>query len=135
MIRTLTQLPFLRFGIRDRLARAVHNPDTAKPQAFEIDFFGKRYPGDFSIFIDWSVYYFGAYSIGELLMMRDQLADRAEPVVFDVGANIGHHSLFYSTIASHVHAFEPYGQVAKKLTEKIAVNGLENVTLHPFRTR
>ena len=66
------------------------------------------------------------------MMMRDQLRDCTSPVVFDVGANIGHHSLFYSTVAEVVHSFEPYGAVADRLQEKIDCNKIENVVLHRF---
>lgn len=131
-ILPFTRSRFVRFGVRDRVARLLHNPDTCAPRTFECSFFGYRYRGDFSTFIDWSVYYFGAYALGELLLMRDQLSGVDKPIVFDVGANIGHHSLYYASIAEKVHSFEPFPPVADLLLQKIEVNSLKNVVLHRF---
>ena len=64
---------FLRFGLRDRIARLVHNPDKAQNKNFEVNFFGKKYIGNFSVYIDWSTYYFGAYAIEELEFMAYSL--------------------------------------------------------------
>jgi len=64
--------------------------------------------------------------------MRDFLLEANTPTMVDVGANVGHHSLFASTVASHVHSFEPYPPVRKRLEEKIRINKLGNVTIHPF---
>jgi len=62
--------------------------------------------------------------------MRDFLKARKDPVVVDVGANVGHHTLFASTIAKHVHSFEPFLPVAEKLMEKLKINHIRNVTFH-----
>jgi len=121
---------WLRFGVRDRAIRWFHDPDTAVDETFEVPFYGCTYSGNFSTFIDWSVYYFGAYAKEELTCMSEFLSGLDDPVVVDVGANVGQHSLFASTIASHVHAFEPFPPVGEKLKEKIARNQLRNVTVH-----
>ena len=121
---------WLRFGLRDRIIRFFHNPDTCNSETFEVPFFGLRYSGNFDTFIDWSTYYYGAYSKYELICMRDILAPIKNPVVFDIGANIGHHSLFASSIASIVHSFEPYQPVVQKLKQKIEINSLLNLNLH-----
>ena len=128
----ITKRNWIRFGIRDRLVRLLDNPNSQPECSFVVPFFGREYSGQFNCFIDWSVYYYGAYALGELMMMRDQLKDCPKPVVFDIGANIGHHSLYYSTIADVVHSFEPYGEVADRLQEKIDRNKLNNVKLHRF---
>ena len=130
MIEHFTKLSWIRYGIRDRLIRALHNPDTARPRAFDVDFFGLRYSGNFNTYIDWAVYYFGAYELGELHLARDQLRNTSSPIIFDVGANIGHHSLFYSTLSGVVHAFEPFPPVADKLRDRIEQNAITNVKLH-----
>lgn len=131
LARILGRCHFLRFGVRDRIIRQIHPPDSAVPEAFEVPFYGRRYAGDLSVFIDWSVFYYGAYAAEELRLMRDFTSPLRSPVVVDAGANIGHHTLFAATIASHVHAFEPFPPVADKVREKIARNKLGNVTLHP----
>ena len=62
--------------------------------------------------------------------MHDAIKGDADPIVFYVGANVGHYSLFASTIAKHVHAFEPYPRVYAKIYEKIKLNALTNITVH-----
>lgn len=52
--------------------------------------------------------------------------------MMDVGANVGHHTLFASGFAARVHAFEPFEPVRAALVEKIEVNRLDNVEVHPF---
>lgn len=121
---------WLRFGLRDRIIRFFHNPDTCASEVFEVSFFGSIYQGDFNTFIDWSTYYYGAYSESELICMKEILFSVKESVVLDIGANIGHHSLYASSVASVVHAFEPYEPVFQKLKEKIIRNNLKNLYLH-----
>lgn len=50
-------------------------------------------------------------------------------VIFDVGANIGNHSLYWAIErrAKKIYAFEPVAQIFKMLTKNIAINNLENV--------
>ena len=85
---------------RDRILRAFEHPDHQQPHAFTVDFFGRSYTGNMTNFIDWSVYYYGAFHLHELKLLgavADALRARGGPVnIFDVGANIGHHSLFLS---------------------------------------
>jgi FkbM family methyltransferase len=120
----------LRFGLRDRIIRFFHDPDANNNGIFIENFFGFRYRGDFATFIDWNVYYFGAYSIQELLFSKDVLKRLNNPTVLDIGANVGHHTLFFSRFAKEVHAFEPNESVVKKLYEKIEVNQVKNITVH-----
>jgi len=123
---------WLRFGLRDRLIRQFHHPDKARSETFEQAFFGNIYPGNFQTYIDWSMYYYGAYEWEELQCMKDLIAPMKDAIVLDVGANIGHHSLFLSTLASRVHSFEPYPVVYSKIEEKINRNRISNITLHPL---
>lgn len=95
-------------------------------------FFGSVYRGNFDTFIDWSVYYYGAYAREELRLMADLLASMHEPVVMDIGANVGHHTLFAARKAKQVLAFEPFSEVAKKLRQKLRENSIANVTLFEF---
>jgi FkbM family methyltransferase len=129
-LRLLGHLNFIRFGVRDRILRYLHNPDTAASEFFEVDFYGHAYPGNFNNFIDWSVFYYGAYAREELSLIGNLLEPMEAPVVLDIGANVGHHSLFAATAASTVHSFEPFANVADKLKEKMARNRLANITLH-----
>ena len=59
--------------------------------------FGKTYSGNMTNFINWTVFYYGAFNFQELLILGE-LADafhaQGKTVnFFDVGANIGHHTL------------------------------------------
>ncbi|GAB4050278.1 FkbM family methyltransferase [Spirosoma litoris] len=130
LLRILGHQQWLRFGVRDRIIRAFHNPDTSPKELFNVPFYGKMYVGDFSTFLDWSVYYYGAYCGEELSVMKDLLRDVKDPIILDVGANIGHHSLFASTIAKEVHSFEPYPLVLEKIYQKIEINSIDNIIIH-----
>jgi FkbM family methyltransferase len=81
--------------------------------------------------LDWYVYFFGAYARRELFMLRDLLRIIGNRTVFDIGANVGHHSLFLSRYASCIHAFEPWATVRDRLLEKITLNSIANIVVHP----
>lgn len=129
ILRILGRLDWLRFGVRDRIIRFVHNPDICESEEFIVPFYGGTYAGNFDTFLDWSVYYYGAYAKEELRLFNDFLSTIENPIVVDVGANIGHHTLFAAMRSKKVLAFEPFGDVISKLKRKISDNGLTNVTL------
>jgi FkbM family methyltransferase len=54
------------------------------------------------------------------------------PVVLDIGANIGNHTLAFATCARHVYAFEPILAIYKLLSANVAANNLGNVTTCNF---
>jgi FkbM family methyltransferase len=119
---------------RDRLIRFLENPGLLRDYPFVEDFHGFRYPGNLKRFIDWSVYFYGAYSGHELTLLGDLAtgirAERDGPVVaWDIGANIGHHTLFLASVADRVVSFEPVPHIAALLSEKLALNGIETVAL------
>lgn len=129
LLRTLGHADWLRLGVRDRVIRFVHDPDTCEPEEFVVPFFGARYAGRFDTFLDWSVFYYGAYAREELRLLDDFLGKIDDPVLLDVGANVGHHTLFAAMRARSVVAFEPFLDVARELRRKVADNGLSNVQL------
>jgi tRNA G46 methylase TrmB len=132
VLRFLGHQKYLRFGIRDRIIRQFHNPDTSESEEFIVPFFGARYRGNFDTFIDWSVYYYGAYSLEELRLIEDFLEPVSDPIFLDVGANVGHHTLFAALKCRLVLSFEPFRNVARKIEQKIDDNNLTNVTLCRF---
>lgn len=132
MLRVLGHIEWLRFGVRDRIIRFSHNPDTCGAGDFVVPFFGATYSGNFNTFLDWSVYYYGAYAREELRLFEDFLRTISDPVVLDVGANVGHHSLFAATRSKTVLAFEPFPDVAIGLERKVAENQIPNVLLFKF---
>jgi FkbM family methyltransferase len=135
--------PFLRFvghqhwipGGRDRFIRLFAHPAEMPDRPFEVDFFGARYRGNLNNFIDWTVYFYGALAHNELFLLRDiaaHLRSRGkEAVGYDIGANLGHHTLYMSLYFDRVCAFEPFADVRRRIDEKIALNGRTNVTVLP----
>lgn len=107
-------------------------PDTP----FSKDFYGLRYEGNLNNSIECSIYYYDAFEKPLLFFLRDTLrclasdSDQAQLQFFDIGANIGQHSLFMSRYAGQVHSFEPYDGVSKKLEHHIRINQIENIELH-----
>lgn len=101
---------------------------------FETDFYGLRYHGDSANYIDAHVLYYGAFEKPMLNWMKDtaNALERDDLVFLDVGANMGHHTLFASLFAAQVHAFEPYSPVLEKLRQAVDRNSLANVTIHPI---
>lgn len=63
----------------------------------------------------------------ELLMDLDQYLDK-NSVIFDIGANIGNHVVYWGKITNvkRIHAFEPINSVFKTLEENIKINQLED---------
>lgn len=120
---------------RDRILRFFADPDHQEPQLFETDFFGLSYAGNMASFIDWTVFYYGGYSINELRLLAalaDALRAQGKPVNFyDVGANIGHHTLFMSRHADHIFAFEPFAAVRQEMQRKLDHAKVDNVTTFP----
>ncbi|HEX6102869.1 MAG TPA: FkbM family methyltransferase [Alphaproteobacteria bacterium] len=112
---------------RDRILRWLCPPEEAPPLSFTVPFFGAVYPGRLDNFIDWSVFHYGGYARHELLLLSDiaralrRLRGHA-PAFFDVGANVGNHSLCLAAQGSPVFAFEPYAPVRAQLLRKLQVN-------------
>lgn len=55
------------------------------------------------------------------------LRNMQQPVVLDVGANIGNHALNFALSAKHVYAFEPVPDIFSVLTKNIQQNNLSNI--------
>jgi FkbM family methyltransferase len=133
MLRTIGHLRWLRGT--DRILRAFSHPDRQQPQPFQVDFFGLSYSGNMANFIDWTVYYYGAFAANELRLLAAlaaALRAQGKPVNFyDVGANIGHHTLFMSAHADHVYSFEPFAVVRNEMERKLNHAGVRNTTVFP----
>lgn len=126
--RWLGRQRWIRFGIRDRVARAAENPDTTSSHHFQQFFFGGVYAGSTGNFIDWSARYFGAYAIEELDLIADIVGSTADfQAAIDIGANVGNHALRIGLMGGRVVAFEPNPQAMLLLQQKIRVNPNVNV--------
>jgi FkbM family methyltransferase len=120
---------------RDRILRLFSHPDRQAPCAFEVDFFGLCYSGNLTNFIDWTVFYYGAFTRNELLLLaciaRRFRAEGKTINFFDAGANIGHHSLFMSRHSDQVFAFEPFAVVRSEMTRKLEHANVVNTRIFP----
>ena len=117
-------------GVRYRVLYRLANPNLMPDQPFEVDFHGFRYSGSLGTYLDWWVYFFGGYEQAQLRLLAELAGDEL-PLFVDVGANVGHHSLYMARHSSLIHAFEPYAVVRTSLERKIRENRLENVVVHP----
>jgi FkbM family methyltransferase len=120
---------------RDRILRAFSHPDRQVSSPFETEFFGQPYSGNLASFIDWTVFYYGAFAVYELRLLAaiaDALRAQGKPVnFFDVGANIGHHTLFMSSHSDHIFSFEPFSVVRDQMVSKLDHANVDNVTIFP----
>lgn len=100
---------------------------------FKTDFFGMTYSGKAGNLVDAAIRCHGAHEKPFLFLMRDiaKLLNEKELTLFDVGANVGQHSMFMSTLGKEVHSFEPYPPVFERLKQNIENNSLKNVFLYP----
>lgn len=120
-------------SIYKRLCELGETPDAP----FTTDFFGLTYQGNLNNSIEMHLYYNGAFEKPLLFFLRDciqalKARSSAPAIFFDVGANIGQHSLFMSRYADQVHAFEPYAPVRDRLAFHVGLNKLANIQLHAF---
>ncbi|GJM14487.1 MAG: hypothetical protein DHS20C12_28900 [Pseudohongiella sp.] len=103
---------------------------------FSTDFYGLHYQGNLNNSVEFTLYYLGAFEKPLLFFLRDTMLSLKQSAAgsaqnfFDVGANIGQHSLFMSLHADQVHSFEPYSAVSKKLEQHIELNDIGNISLH-----
>lgn len=133
LLRFIGRMRWLRG--RDRVLRAFSHPDNRTSFPFVVPFYGQSYSGDLANFIDWNVFYYGAFAPHELELLgtvADALRRMGKPVnFFDVGANIGHHTLFMSGHADHVYSFEPFAVVRDEMARKLKYANAHNVSIFP----
>lgn len=70
---------------------------------------------------------FGLYEREILEFTLSLLKKIPNPIILDVGANIGNHSLAFSLIANKVYAFEPTSIIFNMLENNITLNNITNV--------
>jgi FkbM family methyltransferase len=94
---------------------------------------GYVYNGNFNTYIDWHVYYFGVYERGFLNFLKEvAIRNGADTVFCDIGANVGHHTLFMAPYCKRLLAYEPNPDSYQKVLEKINDNQLKNIEAFPF---
>ena len=124
--QTIAQQRWLSKRIRRLIIRAISS-GFLLDYNFQTSFFGYIYEGNTRNLIDRKVLFSGCHECDVLAFVKDVLGGQENPVFVDIGANIGHHTLFASRYASRVYAFEPYASVREKLSDKLERNGIENV--------
>ena len=134
--RVITQMDWIPKGFRFRLANNLFPPKPHNTYHFQVPFSNFTYNGDISNYIDWSVYFFGAYEKEDLMLcvklLKGLNQKQKEIYLYDVGANIGHHALYLSSYAHKVFAFEPYPVVREKMLAKIRSNHISNIEVVPY---
>ncbi len=103
-----------------------------RPTDFKVDFYGVTYLGRSGNNLDDITLAYGAQEKPMLFFLRDvsQALNKPNLVFYDIGANVGQHTLFMSQIAKEVHSFEPYPPVLERLKANISYNHLANVQIH-----
>jgi FkbM family methyltransferase len=125
IFRLIGTQTWIRWGLRYRLFCQLKPVD----RKFIVPFFGSVYSGNLNNFIDRAVYFYGAHEREPLLFMGSKLT--SDSVVLDIGANVGHHSLYFSQRAKVVHAFEPNPAFKHAFDRHMQENNVTNVFLHP----
>ena len=74
----------------------------------------------------------GLYEKENLELLLALLKKISSPVVLDIGANIGNHTLAFATVANRVLAFEPLPEAYALLASNVRDNHLDNVITFPF---
>jgi FkbM family methyltransferase len=120
----------------DWMLRQIWHPDSGRRFSYEVDFFGMRYRGDMAQLIDWNVFAYRSYGYCELSLLdalATEIRRKKDSLCFcDIGANVGHHTLFMSQRADRIVAFEPFAGVRELIEQKIALNHLTNVKVVPY---
>ena len=118
------------FKGKDKLIRLLYSPDRNlhSGEKFITDYFGKKYEGITSNFIDWGVYFKGGLEKSLVNYIKTEI--KHFQYFFDIGSNTGSISLpFVHEKNLQIISFEPLEYNYKKLREK---NGelIENKSLN-----
>ena len=144
LLRRLVFARWIPSGLRRRLARraVVWTEDRREgdPFTFTSRLAGLEYRGTLRSHLDAAVYFHGAFEKPLACFLRDaaqglrsgpRFREGGVPLHFwDVGANVGQHSLVVSRHVDAVEAFEPFDEVADLLEGHVTRNRLGNVRLH-----
>jgi len=134
------QQPWISLDYKKSIYKKICKTSQAPDAPFEKDFYGLRYQGNLNNNIEFNIYYYDAFEKPLLYFLRDTMTQlnqaqtltepQTQSIFFDVGANIGQHSLFMSNFAKQVHSFEPFDAVSSKLLHHIQLNSIQNIELH-----
>ena len=101
---------------------------------FVADIDGVKYEGNVGNFVDYHIFYFGAYEKPNLFLLRDLMRTvyAGQGTFIDIGANTGQHSMMISRYSKEVHAFEPWEPVLKRFRRMVQNNGFKNISIHAY---
>lgn len=125
----------LPYRFRKSLIKRLY-PQMLKDYAFRADFFGLTYEGNAGNYIERMIYLCGGYERFMLHFLSDysMKIKKSNPegkiIFWDIGANVGNHSLFMSQYADAVYAFEPFEPVRRKFEHNLNLNGIQNIQIN-----
>lgn len=126
----------ISYSVGRIVRRSILGPRKLKWYAAQVDPFVHRSRFGFTFelqpnqFVDRYILVDGLYEDRFLEFIGKKLARDA--VVLDIGANIGNHAVYLAQRCSVVHAFEPNPVALERLRKHVALNGVQNVVIHPF---
>ena len=94
-----------------------------KRQPIQASRAGLKWELDLAEGLDFSIYLFGAVEPRTINLYKKLV--KSDDVIFDIGANIGAHSIFLASLVGergHVHSFEPTSFAINKLNKNLALN-------------
>lgn len=129
-VRLLTQWHFIPQTPRERLCRLLFRPGDTAHFDFIIPLNGILYEGNLGTYQDWRVFFLGSFERETINLLTHVLKAQPDAVLLDIGANRG---LFTAVLARHcgrVMAFEPFPPLFRLMKRLVALNNIENVTMH-----
>lgn len=81
-------------------------------------------------YVDKCIYAFGGYEKEILEEVVKYFKKNA--VVFDIGANIGQHSIIFSLFSKEVYAFEPNLEIFNQFSDSVKENRIKNIHLENY---
>ena len=113
----------------NRIIRSIFPHDKQKFELIQTRMWNIEYLANPANYIDWSVLCYGSYEREELELFR-RLGPRRGGVCLDIGANVGHHALYFASLGWTVHAFEPNPQLWSEFDAKVHASGVQSIALH-----
>ena len=115
----------------DGLLRLCFHPDRQSEAELTFPFAGVEYPGSTAYLVDWSAFFYGAYEKQWLEFCVSAMPETPSARMLDIGANVGHHALWFAAQGIEVHCFEPNPALWPQIEKKAAVLGLKgSIELH-----
>ncbi len=102
------------------------------PEPFQCPHIAGEFIGELSSHIDWHVYFRGAYDEAGLNLIQSTVQNSSRSVAWDIGANVGNHTLFLSRLFEKVYSFEPMPSLINQLRNNVRLNELNNVQIEEY---